>query len=141
MLKILLIHGPNLNLLGEREPSEYGYADSESILNELRSEFPEAEISYFQSNDEGELCSAIQGARNEQAGILINAGAYSHSSIAMADAIRAIRIPVISVHISHIYQREDFRHRDIVGEACQGAIVGLGTPGYKLALECLLDMV
>ena len=107
----------------------------------MRSEFPEAEISYFQSNDEGELCSAIQEARNEQAGILINAGAYSHSSIAMADAIRAIRIPVISVHISHIYQREDFRHRDIVGEACQGAIVGLGTDGYSLAMECLLDMI
>jgi len=139
MVRVLLLHGPNLNMLGAREPEKYGYKDSEAIVSELRSAFPQVELSYFQSNDESALCTAIQQAGKEQAGILINAGAYSHSSIAMADAIRAIQIPVIAVHISNIYQREEFRQRDVVGEACRGAIVGLGTDGYRLAMECLLD--
>jgi 3-dehydroquinate dehydratase-2 len=141
MIKILLIHGPNLNLLGEREPSAYGVKSSETVLEELRNEFPNIEIEYFQSNSESDLVDTIQASRKTCQGILINAGAFSHTSIAIADALRSIKLPAISVHLTNIYQREDFRHSDIVGEACQGAIVGLGTAGYALALECLLEKI
>ncbi len=140
-MKILLIHGPNLNLLGEREPEKYGHASSGAIVAELQRQFGSVTLDYFQSNIEGELVNAIQQASKSHDGILINAGAFSHTSVAMADAIRSIDIPCFCVHITNIYQRETYRHQDLVGEACKGAIVGLGTKGYLLALECLLEEV
>ena len=140
-MNILLIHGPNLNLLGTREPNQYGNASSETIVTDLRTQFTEYTITYFQSNDEGELVNAIQNAKQNVQGILINAGGLSHTSISIADAIRSVGLPCISIHITNIYQRESYRHHDIVGEACKGAIVGLGTDGYKLAMECLLDVL
>lgn len=140
-MNILLIHGPNLNLLGTREPAKYGNANSEKIVADLQSKFPDCNIAYFQSNAEGELVNAIQKAKDNFQGLLINAGGLSHSSISMADAIRSIGLPCISIHITNIYQRESYRHQDIIGEACKGAIVGLGTDGYQLAMECLLDEI
>lgn len=140
-MKILILHGPNLNLLGTREPEIYGSSTSVKIVENLQATFPDLQISYFQSNNESVLIDSIQEAGNSQQGIVINAGAFSHTSIAIADAINSIKIPVISIHISNIYQREEFRHTDIIGEACDGAIVGLGVDGYPLAIECLLDLI
>lgn len=138
-MNILLLHGPNLNLLGEREPEKYGHLSSEGILENLRKDFPDQDIQYFQSNIEGELVDAIQQAKERYHGMIINAGAFSHTSVAMADAIRGIGLPCIAVHITNIYQREEYRHTDLAGEACIGCIAGLGADGYKLAMECLLD--
>lgn len=141
-MKILLIHGPNLNLLGMREPDKYGTANAESILANLKIQFPNDTISYFQSNAESEIINAIQNAKTDNySGILINAGGLSHTSISIADAIRGIGLPTISVHITNIYQRENYRHMDIIGDACSGSIVGLGTDGYQLAMECLIDEI
>jgi len=138
-MKILLIHGPNLNLLGERESEKYGHTSSADLLKKLQGQFSTHVLDYFQSNNEGELVGAIQHARHGYNGILINPGAFSHTSIAIADAIRSIHIPCFCVHISNIYQRETFRHTDLIGDACAGAIAGLGLDGYALAMECLLD--
>jgi len=140
-MKVLLIHGPNLNLLGERQESIYGSNSSADILNGLRLEFPYVDLHYFQSNNEHELIEAVQAARNEYQGLVINPGAFSHTSLALADAISAIKIPSICIHISNIYQREDFRHTDLVGAACKGSIVGLGIEGYPMALECLINLI
>jgi 3-dehydroquinate dehydratase-2 len=140
-MKVLLLHGPNLNLLGERQESVYGSCSSQDIINRLNSEFPQIDLQYFQSNNEHELIDKVQAARNEFQGLLINPGAFSHTSIALADAIRSINIPSICIHISNIYQREDFRHSDFVGAACKGSIVGLGVDGYPMALECLIDLI
>lgn len=139
-IKILLIHGPNLNLLGQREASLYGHLTSEGILNQLQSSF-DVELSYFQSNSESEIMDCIHAAPLQYNGIIINAGAFSHTSIGIADAIAAIKIPVINVHISNIEQREAFRQTDLLQNVCQGSIVGLGTDGYTLALDCLLDLI
>ena len=141
MNKLLLIHGPNLNLLGTREPEKYGNTSSEQLLNQLNSLNSDYSVSYFQSNSESDLVTAIQEAKGVYKGIVINPGAYSHTSIAIADAIRSIAVPTIAVHISNIYQREDFRHTDIIGEACQGAIVGLGIAGYALAFTHLIEEI
>lgn len=140
-MKILVIHGPNLNLLGTREPEKYGLYDSDGIIANLRNMFHEDEISYFQSNTEGEIVNIIQEANNNSDGILINAGGFSHTSVAIADAIQSIDIPCFAVHITNIYQREPFRHVDIIGNACQGTITGLGVEGYTLAMECLTDKI
>lgn len=140
-MKVLLVHGPNLNLLGERQESIYGKSSSEDIVNRLKLQFPQLELQYFQSNNENELIDAVHSARTEYQGILINPGAFSHTSLALADAIRSINIPSICIHISNIYQREDFRHTDLVGTACKGSIVGLGIEGYPMALECLIDLI
>lgn len=141
MKKILLIHGPNLNLLGERQASIYGLQNSEAIIQNLKQEFPQVDLHYFQSNNENELIHAVHEARLNYNGLLINGGAFSHTSLALADAVRSIQIPCISIHISNIYQREAYRHVDILADACQGSIVGLGTEGYALALECLLEKI
>jgi len=138
-MKILLIHGPNLNLLGSREPDKYGSETVETILANLRSNFSKLSIDYFQSNSEGEIIDCIHNAKNSYNGILINAGGLSHTSISIADALRSIGIPTINIHITNIQQRESYRHTDIIGEACAGSIVGLGTDGYLIAMECLLD--
>jgi 3-dehydroquinate dehydratase-2 len=140
-MKVLLIHGPNLNLLGERQKTVYGNSSSEDIVKRLKMEFPQLDLQYFQSNNEHELIDAIHAARKEYQGVLINPGAFSHTSIALADAIRSIKIPSVCIHISNIYQREEFRHTDLVGAACKGSIVGLGIDGYPLALECLIELI
>ena len=139
-IKILLIHGPNLNLLGQRDASLYGLLTSEAILDHLQSNF-DVDLNYFQSNSEFEIIDCIHAAPLQYNGIIINAGAFSHTSIGISDAIAAIKLPVINVHISNIEQREPFRQTDLLQGVCKGSIVGLGTDGYALALECLLDLV
>jgi 3-dehydroquinate dehydratase II len=140
--QILLVHGVNLNLLGQRQTELYGDFNSEQLLTSLQNQFQNIEITYFQSNHESEIVEKIQNAANSYQGIVINAGAFSHTSIAIADALKSIQLPAIAVHITNIYQREPFRHLDIVGDSCNtGAIVGLGIAGYQLALETLLDKI
>lgn len=137
--KILVLHGPNLNLLGKREPDKYGNLSSSDILLNLKAQFPNDIIDYFQSNSESELVNTIQLCEDKYDGIVFNPGAFSHTSISIADAIKSINTPIICVHISNIYAREEFRHIDYIGAVCKGSIVGLGTDGYTLAIECLFD--
>lgn len=134
-----IINGPNLNLLGHREPGLYGHQSMEAFLNELRSAHPNIDIIYFQSNVEGEIINAIQALHQKTNGLIINAGAYSHTSIGIADAIRAVDIPkTVEVHISNVYAREDYRKHSFLAEVCDGSISGLGLYGYELALLALL---
>ena len=138
-MKIQIINGPNLNLLGRREPSIYGDSSFERYLSTLRAQFPEVQIDYFQSNVEGELINQLQAVGFDCDGVVLNAGGYSHTSIALHDCIRTIAAPVIEVHISNLYQREAFRHQSMLSSVCQGVIVGLGLPGYGLAVEALVN--
>ena len=133
-MKILIINGPNLNLLGKREPEIYGNRTFEQFLAELRAEFPDVEIEYFQSNHEGALIDCIHESGFSVQGIVLNAGAYTHTSIALADAISAVTAPVIEVHISNVHKREPFRHHSYLSSRCVGSIVGLGLAGYRLAI-------
>lgn len=135
MKHILIINGPNLNLLGRREPEVYGHASFESYLEQLRAAYPGCRITYYQSNIEGELINKIHEAGFSSDGIVLNAGAYTHTSIALHDAIRAVTTPVIEVHISNIYTREAFRHHSCIAAACRGVIAGFGLASYRLALE------
>jgi len=137
-MKIMIINGPNLNLLGKREPSIYGSEDFQGFFERLRKSFPDHSIAYFQSNIEGELVDQIQKSDDDYDAIILNAAAYTHTSIAISDAIAAIRIPVIEVHISNIYAREEFRHKSIISKNCIGMISGLGLEGYMLALSYLI---
>ena len=152
-MKILIINGPNLNLLGRREPGIYGAQTFEDYLEHLRQELPEVEIEYFQSNHEGEIVDRIHvagfGAEanlNYQPdaswcqvdGIVLNAGAYTHTSVAIHDAIKAIRVPVIEVHISNVHQREEFRHHSYISPAAAGIVIGFGIEGYRLAVLGLI---
>jgi 3-dehydroquinate dehydratase-2 len=134
-MKIAIINGPNLNLLGEREPEIYGNKTFESYLLELKDKFQEFEIDYFQSNVEGEIINFIQNCRNEFDGIILNAGAYTHTSIAIGDAVASISIPVIEVHISNIFAREEFRHISYITKHAKGLITGFGLKSYDLALR------
>lgn len=134
-MKILIINGPNLNLLGKREPEIYGNRSFEQFLDELRGQFPEIELDYFQSNHEGDLIDRIQETGFSTDGIVLNAGAFTHTSIALADAVGAITTPVIEVHISNVHKRESFRHHSYLSAKCVGCIVGLGLDGYRLAVE------
>lgn len=138
MKRIQIINGPNLNLLGKREPSVYGNQSFESYLEELKIRFPGVVLFYFQSNVEGELVNKLQETGFDVDGIILNAGAYTHTSIAIADAIRSITSPVIEVHISNVYQRESFRHHSYLSQACKGCIVGFGLDSYRLAIESFL---
>ena len=138
-MKIQIINGPNLNLLGQREPSIYGDSSFERYLSTLRAQFPDVQIAYFQSNVEGELINQLQAVGFDCDGVVLNAGGYSHTSIALHDCIRSIAAPVIEVHISNIYQREVFRHQSMLSSACQGVIAGLGLAGYGLAVEALVN--
>ncbi|NLI72872.1 MAG: type II 3-dehydroquinate dehydratase [Bacteroidales bacterium] len=138
MKQILIINGPNLNLLGKREPSLYGSQDFESFLTELKSEYNEVELSYFQSNVEGEIINKLHEVGFNFGGIILNAGAYTHTSIAIADAVRAIQTPVIEVHISNVFARESYRHHSYLSEVCKGVIVGFGLDSYKLAVTALM---
>ena len=137
MKKILIINGPNLNLLGKREPSVYGNQSFNEFLINLKSSFHQFEIEYFQSNVEGELINKIQEVGFSYYGIVFNAGGYTHTSVAIADAIAAIEIPVVEVHISNIYSREEYRHQSLMAKNCKGVIAGFGLESYHLALSAL----
>lgn len=134
-MTIQIINGPNLNLLGVREPGVYGSTSFDDFLPRLRACFPDVQIDYFQSNIEGELINKLQAVGFQCDGIVLNAAAYTHTSIALADCIRAISAPVVEVHISNVHQREDFRHQSMIAAACRGVICGFGLDGYRLAIE------
>jgi 3-dehydroquinate dehydratase II len=139
MKRIQIINGPNLNLLGKREPTVYGNQSFEAYYQELKSLFSAVQLDYFQSNVEGELIDKIHEVGFEYDAIIINAGAYTHTSIAIADAIRAITVPVLEVHISNVFKREAFRHHSYLSEACKGCIVGFGMDSYRLAIDAVLN--
>ena len=134
-MKIALINGPNLNLLGTREPEVYGNQTFEQYLQTIKKRYADIEISYFQSNVEGELINEIQKAGKEYDGIVLNPGGYTHTSVAIGDAIASISTPVVEVHISNVHAREDFRKISHVSAKCKGSIIGLGLKGYDLAIE------
>ena len=134
-MTIQIINGPNLNLLGVREPDVYGSTSFDDFLPRLRACFPDVQIDYFQSNIEGELIDKLQAVGFQCDGIVLNAAAYTHTSIALADCIRAISAPVVEVHISNVHQREDFRHQSMIAAVCRGVICGFGLDGYRLAIE------
>lgn len=139
-MKILVINGPNLNLLGKREPTIYGNTTFDKYFESLLVLFAaECELSYFQSNHEGELIDKLHEAGFTHDGIVLNAGAYTHTSIALHDAIAAITTPVIEVHISNIHAREEFRKTSMIAPACKGSIAGLGLHSYKLAIQYFID--
>lgn len=138
-MKILIINGPNLNLLGQREPGIYGSMSFEDYLPQLREHYPMVELSYYQSNVEGELINKLQEEGFTCDGIVLNAGAYTHTSIALHDCIRSITSPVIEVHISNVHQRESFRHHSMISSACRGVICGFGLDSYRLAIEALCN--
>lgn len=138
MKKVQIINGPNLNLLGRREPGVYGSEPIEGFLADLRRRYPDVQIDYFQSNIEGELINKIHETGFDYDGIILNAGAYTHTSIALQDAIRAVTAPVVEVHISNVHAREPFRHVSLIAAACRGVVCGFGLDSYRLALEGLL---
>ena len=138
MMRIQIINGPNINLLGKREPSIYGSESFEDYLVRLRARYPEVEISYYQSNIEGEMINKRHEVGFNYDGIILNAGAYTHTSIALQDAIRAVTAPVIEVHISNVHQREEFRHKSMISCACKGVICGFGLDSYRLGVEALI---
>ena len=138
-MKITIINGPNLNLLGKREKSIYGDKDFESFFQELKKEFSDIELSYFQSNHEGALLDKIHEIGFSEDGIVLNAGALTHTSIALTDAIAGVNTPVVEVHISNIHARESFRHKSIISHNCVGMIAGLGLNGYCLAIQHFLQ--
>ena len=137
-MKFLIINGPNLNLLGTREPEIYGGKTFETYLEELRRDYPQIQIAYFQSNVEGLLIDKLQEVGFSYDGIILNGGAYTHTSVALQDAIRSIKTPVVEVHISNVFQREEFRHHSYLSPVCKGVICGFGMDSYRLALEALL---
>lgn len=136
-MKILIINGPNLNLLGVREPGIYGKESMESYLPELRKCYPDIDIEYYQSNIEGELIDKMQEVGFSYDGIVLNAGAYTHTSIALLDCIRSLRTPVVEVHISNVNDREEYRRHSMIGPGCKGTIQGFGLDSYRLAVEAL----
>ena len=139
MKKILILNGPNLNLLGVREPGIYGSSSFDSYLPVLRERFPDMEIEYFQSNIEGVMIDKMQEVGFSYDGIVLNAGAYTHTSVALHDCIRSLRCPVIEVHISNVHTREEFRHKSLISSACRGVICGFGLDSYRLALSALAE--
>ena len=136
-MKFLIVNGPNLNLLGRREPGIYGQTSFDDFLPQLRQRYPDIEIDYFQSNIEGVLIDKMQEVGFDFDGIVLNAGAYTHTSVALHDCIRSIKTPVIEVHISNVHQREEFRHKSMISSACRGVICGFGLDSYRLAIEAL----
>ena len=137
-MKIQIINGPNINRLGKREPQIYGSRGFIDYFNELQEKYPDIEFDYYQSNIEGELIDKIQDTGFEYDGIILNAGAYTHTSIALQDAIRSVSSPVIEVHISNVHKREEFRHKSMISCACVGVICGFGLDSYRLAVEALI---
>ena len=138
-MKILIINGPNLNLLGVREPGIYGSSSFEQYLPQLQAQYPDVDITYFQSNVEGELINKMQEVGFTYDGIVLNAGAYTHTSVALQDCIRSLRCPVIEVHISNVHKREEFRHKSLISCACLGVICGFGLDSYRLAVAALVN--
>lgn len=138
-MKIHIINGPNLNLLGKREPEIYGNLSFESYFQNLKENHPDLELEYFQSNVEGELINEIHRIGFESDGIVLNAGAYTHTSLAIADALTSIKSPSIEVHISNVYSREEIRHHSQLAKNCIGTIVGFGLLGYELAIQAFLS--
>ena len=138
MKKIQIINGPNLNLLGKREPTIYGHSSFEDYLQVLRQRYPDCEFAYYQSNVEGELINKIHEVGFSYDGIVLNAGAYTHTSIALHDAIKAVTTPVVEVHFSNVHARESFRHVSMLSAACKGVILGFGLDSYRLAVESFL---
>ena len=138
-MKILIINGPNLNLLGQREKSIYGERTFESYFDELQKKFPQVELGYYQSNIEGELVDQLHAAQDEYDGVVMNAGAYTHTSIAIADAIGGIRIPVVEIHISCILARESYRHISLIAPKCKGSIMGFGLDSYRLGILSFIE--
>lgn len=137
-MKIIIVNGPNLNLLGIREKSIYGDSDFESYLAHLKVDYPDLSIDYYQSNIEGELVNKLHETGFSYDGIIINAGAYTHTSVALRDAISGINTTVVEVHISNILTRESFRHESLIGPVCKGSIMGFGLDSYRLAIESFL---
>lgn len=133
-MKIQIINGPNLNMLGVREPDVYGHVTFEDFFKKLQAEFSDTGLSYFQSNMEGELVEKIQKCRGIANAIILNAGGYTHTSVAIHDAIASAGVPVLEVHISNIHAREEFRHKNVISSNCMGMITGLGLEGYRLAI-------
>ena len=138
--QILVLNGPNLNLLGKREPGIYGSGTMEASFAALQARFPDVELSYYQSNVEGELINKLHEVGFSYDGIVLNAGAYTHTSVAIHDAIKAISTPVVEVHISNVYQRETYRHTSLITGACLGVIGGFGMDSYRLAIEALIQL-
>lgn len=134
----MIINGPNLNLLGRREPEIYGSNSFEAYLDELRKKMPDVNIDYYQSNIEGELINKMQEVGFTYDGIVFNAGAYTHTSIALQDCIRSLKAPVVEVHISNVHKREEFRHKSMISCACLGVICGFGLDSYRLAIEGII---
>ena len=135
-MKILILNGPNLNLLGHREKSIYGSRSFEDYFEELKQDLPTLELSYFQSNTEGALIDKLHEVGfSDYKGIIFNAGAYTHTSVALSDAIKAIEVPVVEVHISNVYAREAFRHKSMIAPYCKGSISGFGLESYRMALQ------
>ena len=139
-MKLLVLNGPNLNLIGKREPEIYGSQSLEGFLTSLKKRFPDCEIDAFQTNHEGVLIDKLHEAMVKYDGVVINPGGYAHTSIALADAVRAIGIPVVEVHISNIYEREEYRHHSFTAEAAAKSIVGHGLEGYAEAITFLLSL-
>jgi 3-dehydroquinate dehydratase-2 len=139
-MKIIIINGPNLNLLGTREPEKYGHSAFEDYLTVLKTGFPHIIFDYFQSNIEGEIINEIQKAGFSYDGIILNAGGYTHTSVAITDAIAAVKTPVIEVHITNISAREEFRHTSLIARNCAGSISGFGLDSYRLAVEAFIEM-
>ena len=137
-MKILILNGPNLNLLGTREPGIYGSNSFDSYLPQLQQRYPDVQLDYYQSNIEGELINKMQEVGFTYDGIVFNAGAYTHTSIALQDCIRSLKCPVIEVHISNVHTREEFRHKSMISCACKGVIAGFGLDSYRLGVEALL---
>jgi 3-dehydroquinate dehydratase, type II len=139
--RIIIVNGPNLNLLGKREPAVYGTGSMSQVLDDLRVRYPMVEIEYFQSNHEGEIIDKLHqvGFDAVYAGVVLNAGAYTHTSLAIADAIAAIDTPVVEVHISNVYAREEVRHHSMLSAVCRGVIAGFGVDVYRLGIEALMS--
>lgn len=139
-MKILILNGPNLNLLGTREPGIYGATSMESYIPQLKAAYPYVEIEYFQSNVEGEMINKMQEVGFSYDGIVLNAGAYTHTSIALLDCIRSLKTPVIEVHISNVHAREEFRNHSVISAGCKGVIAGFGLDSYRLAVEAIVKL-
>ncbi len=138
--RLLILNGPNLNLLGKREPGIYGSDTMEGYFATLQERFPSIELEYYQSNVEGELINKLHEVGFTYDGVVLNAGAYTHTSVAIHDAIKAISTPVVEVHISNVYQRETYRHTSLITGACVGVISGFGMESYRLGIEALLQL-
>ncbi|KAF2518517.1 type II 3-dehydroquinate dehydratase [Flavobacterium salilacus subsp. salilacus] len=138
-MRVIIINGPNLNLLGQREPDVYGTTTFEDYFKLLAEQYPDIELSYYQSNIEGEIINKIHETGFQYSGIILNAGAYTHTSVAIADAVKAVTAPVVEVHISNTFSRETFRHQSYISPVVKGVIIGFGLKGYNLALQSFIN--